>query len=408
VPPNLGIESIGRRTRPRYAARWLNGARNLAVWRQTMNHDALLLDLYACAAEPGRWPGVLDRLCAQTGARSAVVQAFSFDGPHARIQWTVQDSHTGRQQLTFPADAPNPRLTPRNALRGLNRLVRDDHLFDSGDAAAPRLQRQLATMGLGRFIGTLQEVSHNTYLGLALHRPVDDHQDFSAAQTSLLSALAPHVGQAFVLGDRLGAADARDARLRQHFDRLRCGLIICDGEARVQWLNRSAEQLLALNQPLQLRGGVLHSTGAGRDPLVQHIAGAAQAAQAQGVHYLRLGQGQDALHVAVQAMTSPSPSATAAASVLLVVTAANTCGNVPTEALTRLFGLTPAEARLVGAMVTGSTVEQFAQHRGVSVGTVRGQLKQVLAKTGVGRQADLVRLVLSSAAAQFASVGAMA
>ena len=39
------------------------------------------------------------------------------------------------------------------------------------------------------------------------------------------------------------------------------------------------------------------------------------------------------------------------------------------------------------------------RRRGISSGTVRCQLKQVLAKTGTHRQAELVRLALSSAAA---------
>ena len=88
---------------------------------------------------------------------------------------------------------------------------------------------------------------------------------------------------------------------------------------------------------------------------------------------------------------------------MLVLTPAQGGCDIPPDALAKMFGLTPAEARLTGALVTGSTVEQYAQHRGVSVGTVRVQLKQVQAKTGARRQSELVRLVLSSAAAQLLS-----
>lgn len=77
-------------------------------------------------------------------------------------------------------------------------------------------------------------------------------------------------------------------------------------------------------------------------------------------------------------------------------------GRIPVEALKALFDLTGAEARLASALVAGSTVEQYARQRGVTIGTARCQLNQVLLKTGAHRQADLVRRVLCSAAAHLA------
>lgn len=74
-------------------------------------------------------------------------------------------------------------------------------------------------------------------------------------------------------------------------------------------------------------------------------------------------------------------------------------GHFPIAALRALFGLTEAEARLASALVAGKTVEAYARDRGVTVGTARYQLNQVLGKVGARRQADLVRQVLCSAAA---------
>jgi DNA-binding CsgD family transcriptional regulator len=228
---------------------------------------------------------------------------------------------------------------------------------------------------------------------------VDDRRDFSAEQVLRLSALAPHVSQAFELGSRLQAAAQFEARLQSHFDRLRCGLIICNGNAQVQWMNRSAEALLASNSVLRLLGGGLHTRAStGSDSLLREIVESAAGKHSTG-RYVALGHGPHKLHVAIQPMASTN-SPHGGASVLLVVTGTADCGGIPPVALAKLFGLTPAEASLVGALVTGRTLEQYAHHRGVSVGTARGQLKQVLAKTGAARQSELVRLVLSSAAAQ--------
>jgi DNA-binding CsgD family transcriptional regulator len=73
--------------------------------------------------------------------------------------------------------------------------------------------------------------------------------------------------------------------------------------------------------------------------------------------------------------------------------------DVPVQAWCNLLRVTPAEANLVAALAQGKTLDEYAARRGISTGTARNQLKQVLIKTCTSRQVDLVRLALSSAAA---------
>lgn len=361
--------------------------------------DPLLLDLYASATNPARWSSALDRLCAETGAHSAVLQAFRFDAALAHTQWSVQDSRTLQRHPLYAAsisDGGNPRLDPMRALRGLNRIAGDNELFDPGDIAKPRLQQQLATLGLGRFIGTLQDVGGGIYLGLALHRAVADDGDFSSPQLERLAHLAPHIGQAYVLASQHQAQRELDEHLRGHVERLRCATVVCSADGAVRWFNRSAESLLGAQGPLRLDGHVLRARSARATDSLARVIRAAACDPEGGVHYLALGDAPAMLHVAARAVMG----AMSDPAVMLVVTPVHAEHRIPANALATLFGLTQAEARLVGALVTGSSVEEYAQHRGISVGTVRGQLKQVQAKTGTRRQAELVRLVLSSAAAQ--------
>lgn len=60
--------------------------------------------------------------------------------------------------------------------------------------------------------------------------------------------------------------------------------------------------------------------------------------------------------------------------------------------LARLYSLTPAELRVVSAIVAGDGITRIAEAAGVSRETVRSQLKSVYAKTGTHSQADIVRL----------------
>ncbi|MBL8490067.1 MAG: hypothetical protein JNM82_04740, partial [Rhodocyclaceae bacterium] len=57
------------------------------------------------------------------------------------------------------------------------------------------------------------------------------------------------------------------------------------------------------------------------------------------------------------------------------------------------FGATPAEARLAEALAAGETAEDFAGAAKLSMNTVRTQIRALLTKAGLNRQADLLRLL---------------
>jgi len=67
--------------------------------------------------------------------------------------------------------------------------------------------------------------------------------------------------------------------------------------------------------------------------------------------------------------------------------------------LAELYGLSPAEARLVAALVRGATVESAAAELHLTIASARTYLKTVFSKMGVTRQTDLVRQVLVAASA---------
>ncbi len=65
------------------------------------------------------------------------------------------------------------------------------------------------------------------------------------------------------------------------------------------------------------------------------------------------------------------------------------------EALRQRLGLTATESELAAALVAGESLSDYAARRSVAVQTARNQLQSIFQKTGVNRQADLVRLLLS-------------
>jgi DNA-binding CsgD family transcriptional regulator len=64
------------------------------------------------------------------------------------------------------------------------------------------------------------------------------------------------------------------------------------------------------------------------------------------------------------------------------------------EDLRARYGLTHAEAALAVEICAGDGLQAAANRRGVSLATARTHLARVFQKTGVGRQAELVRLIM--------------
>jgi len=76
--------------------------------------------------------------------------------------------------------------------------------------------------------------------------------------------------------------------------------------------------------------------------------------------------------------------------------------------LARVYRLTPSETRMVQALVLYGSAKSIFRNTDLNQNTVRSQLKSVLRKTGTNAQAELMRLVLTSAVAKDASAGASA
>ncbi len=65
------------------------------------------------------------------------------------------------------------------------------------------------------------------------------------------------------------------------------------------------------------------------------------------------------------------------------------------DVLREHYRLTEAETEVANGLLTGYSLEEIAAFRKVKIGTVRDQVKSILAKTGTGKQSALMRLLLT-------------
>ena len=70
--------------------------------------------------------------------------------------------------------------------------------------------------------------------------------------------------------------------------------------------------------------------------------------------------------------------------------------HVPSEMLQQLFGIARSEAELVSHLVDGTSLADAAGAMRITINTARTYLKRIFSKTGTSRQAELIRVVLTS------------
>ncbi len=81
------------------------------------------------------------------------------------------------------------------------------------------------------------------------------------------------------------------------------------------------------------------------------------------------------------------------AALLLMLVDPEDCPQPSNAILQQVFGTTKAEARIASRLMCGDSLQEIADATGVTVGTVRSQMKALFAKTGTHRQAELVGLL---------------
>ncbi len=373
----------------------------------SQHFNELLLDVYRCSTEPNGWSKVLDKVCHLTGARSAVIQILKTDDTLTRSQWTLRDSESESRRSEHDrllADPVNPRMKIRipRRLAQARTIHRDDDLFVAGDPALKDLQARLAALHLGRFMSVGMPLDNDMRLVLVLHRDIDDPDDFSPQQQNYSLNLLPHLHQSIHCCLQLDATRQRNALLEQAMDSVQCSMLMCKPTGEVTWANQAGRQLLARNPHLKIKAGHLVATSANDNTELKALLARCTQTMNQPISsssLLAWPMGKQDHGLGLHVVMVPVQTGNNASQALLIVTEPGATPHFSATVIAKLFGLTPAESRLATALCHGLTLREYAQQQGVTVGTARCQLKQVLAKMQASRQSALIQQICSSAIA---------
>ena len=232
----------------------------------------------------------------------------------------------------------------------------------------------------------------------------DTRQTFGGADVALLDALMPHLRRALQLHRRIAVSEALSADLAEALDASPRGTFLVGATGKVIWMNRAAERLTARRDGLHLDGGELRAGRADETTRLRTLLADARAtSQGFGTGAggsLFIGRASNGRPLIVNVAPLGRQVAVLADDdrpVALVMVSDPDATEVPEEHTLRdLLGLTPSEASLVRLLAQGLTLTETADRLGLRPGTVRTRVKTVFEKTGTHRQADLIRLALST------------
>lgn len=366
--------------------------------------DALLDfvgEIYEASYNPGHWDKVTGDLCLLLNARSGAI---------------FMDDHEGRLRGMIGA-------------HGLPRTVRAAYRFGMSKYDQTFQLQRREPLGMARQIIQAQEIraEHPLYyrfilkpadvgflagmnvynddewhVGIGLHRSFQA-EPFSDDDCLTLQRLYPHFKRALRIHKEFHRLRTRQQSLESALGRFMTGLIILGPDGTVNYCNPVAEAMLSRHQALSITDhGHLHAHYPQENQRLQALLAQQASADRQDItsHNQAIGLNHPDREHILSLMVAPLDSALTddpqpAGSVALYLCDPDSSFNLPTESLRTLYDMTPTEASVAIALVNGQSPNQISEQHGVSVDTVRSQLKSIYLKMGVKKQQDVIRTLLA-------------
>ncbi len=232
-----------------------------------------------------------------------------------------------------------------------------------------------------------------------------DEPRFSSQERSLLQHITPHLRRAIQIYATINRRTSERDIYAGAVSQLAVASIILDEQARVLSANPVAQILLDQEDGLSMKGQRLHIEGRDINKELQLAVNNIIRAQHQGepsvVRALRVPRssgGSDLGLVVRPVPVSEWSEGQSSPSAAIFISDPDLHESASRQTLAELFELTPAEANLAILLARGLSLAEVSEAQSVSQHTARAQLKSIFAKTGVSRQAELVRLIIKSVA----------
>jgi len=361
---------------------------------------AKLIDkVYDCVLQPSEWPEFLKLISAKgENAGSAIVVHEHSDKRTRLFEHGADQSHL---RIYFEKLA-SMKMMPsgRPHLRTLGDITTMTMLCGEQESLEREFfVRWIQPSGFRDMIGVLVLKSGRRLAWFSIARNQIQPR-YGEADIQFMDSLSPHICRAFMMADIFDLQSVRIQQLEQVVNALPTAVFLTDHHG-ISYMNRSAEDLIERGGSLKVKNNHLITDQPGTADRLSHAVSASLKGVAPakiGSHQVPIPDQEEGGHIASvlplkwHDANHPLMYMPGSAAILVQDKAQPTQFAGP--AFAELYGLTPAELRISLEIARGLTPQEISQVLTISTNTIKTHLQRVFAKTGVTRQADLIRLIM--------------
>jgi DNA-binding CsgD family transcriptional regulator len=341
------------------------------------------------------WYSALAGLADVTGSRTGqlIVIGTNAHVPINVMTNTDPDLHPAFAALRGGDPDINPRVRAGMNAPVLEVLAENDFITPEEHRTHQHYQEFARPWDIPYICLTTLDRRHDLLVGLAVNRS-EREGHISESQRRIFESLAPHVRAAVRI--QMSLEDQGIALLSGVLESLAVPAFLCERSGRVTSMTPAAEEMIARGDVLRIKSRQLT---AAMDFDARALSAAIEAAADAHSAAFRPPQTlvvrsacptSAPLVLDVVRLPSPALEFNPKARVLIVPHGFGDREGRRRIVLRSVYKLTEAETDVAMQLLQGRTVESIASSRDVRAGTVRLQIKCILAKCGVSRQVELV------------------
>lgn len=219
-------------------------------------------------------------------------------------------------------------------------------------------------------------------------------------EIALGNLLVPHLRQALTMSNIFEGKSARAGMLAKALGSIASAVFIVDARAEILFTNPAGEEALKVQTHVRSDHGRLRlASRSGEDEWLRALKSVCgTSATASPKHSVEFGSSDgprgSAHLVSLDSCGGSETDWPGAEAVVFINTGSRE--KFAVDAAARAFRLSPAETLVVAGLLAGRTLADLESDMSIARTTIKTHLDNIFTKTGVRRQADLIRLVLSS------------
>lgn len=343
---------------------------------------SLVEGIYDCVFEPDRWGSQLQRLCASTGAEAATLVMHELGTRSAMLPHRACTDPSLALSYINRYARMNPHLEAVRNRSAIGEITTSHQVLGADAFRQSRFfQEWCEPAGIGD-LAIAVIMRSPTHVGTVGFARGTSASAFDPAAIDHLGTIVPHLARAARLGALVQEERTANRAFTAVVEQLTVAAIVVDRSGRVVRANAAGDELMS-------EGAVILS----RERRLRFVDAAAEQAfhraltQTERVPAFIGAEDSEGSRRLVTVL--PPADAADGHAVVLIGRPQEALGGA-SRVLMDYYSLTPAEYRVLAAMIEGLSPNEVAERLNLAIATVRTHIRRVLEKTGTSRQADLM------------------